>query len=349
MLNELLQCAVGRGASDLHLTVGVPPVLRIDGELAAADYPVLLSDDTQTLLVALTDDRQRRVFAAQGELDYSLGVDGVGRFRVHVFRQQGCVAIALRILRGQVPDLADLQLPALLTVLTRKTSGLIIVTGPTGSGKSTTLAGMVNAVNEERACHILTLEDPIEYIHTHKNSVVNQRAIHEDAPSFAAALRAGLRADPDVILLGEMRDAETVATALIAAETGHLVLATLHTHDAVQAVDRIIDVFPGVQQAQIRTQLSSVLQGVVAQQLLARSEGGGRVAATEILVVTPAVRNLIRENKTHQIFSLIQTGSKFGMISMDESLKQLYRRGLVRYEDALSRATSPEAFEQLIK
>ncbi|MEN6567056.1 MAG: type IV pilus twitching motility protein PilT [Veillonellales bacterium] len=347
MMKQLLREAVERKASDLHITVGVPPVLRLNGNLIHLDYPKLLVDDTEALLEEITTEEQRQRFQAQGELDFSFAITGLSRFRVNAFKQRGSVAIVTRVVSETVPTLDQLGHPEVLKALARKSRGLVLVTGPTGSGKSTTLAAMIHLINQERDCHIITLEDPIEYLHRHNRSIVNQREIHADTQSFANALRAALREDPDVILVGEMRDAETIGTAITAAETGHLVLTTLHTGDAAQTIDRIIDVFPPYQQQQIRLQLSMTLQGIVAQQLLPRLDGTGRVAAMEILVATPAIRNLIREGKSHQIPSVIQTGAKFGMQAMDNSLRDLYRRGLVSQEEALVRALDPENFLRL--
>ncbi|MEN6413513.1 MAG: type IV pilus twitching motility protein PilT [Veillonellales bacterium] len=347
MMKQLLREAVERKASDLHITVGVPPVLRLNGNLIHLDYPKLLVDDTEALLEEITTEEQRHRFQAQGELDFSFAITGLSRFRVNAFKQRGSVAIVTRVVSETVPTLDQLGHPEVLKTLARKSRGLVLVTGPTGSGKSTTLAAMIHLINQERDCHIITLEDPIEYLHRHNRSIVNQREIHADTQSFANALRAALREDPDVILVGEMRDAETIGTAITAAETGHLVLTTLHTGDAAQTIDRIIDVFPPYQQQQIRLQLSMTLQGIVAQQLLPRLDGTGRVASMEILVATPAIRNLIREGKSHQIPSVIQTGAKFGMQAMDNSLRDLYRRGLVSQEEALVRALDPENFLRL--
>lgn len=348
MMNQLLCEAVTREASDLHITVGIPPVLRIAGNLVRTDHPILTPADTETLLEAITTSEQRDKFMTLGELDFSYAIAGFSRFRVNAFRQRGTTAIVARVVTEQVPTLEQLGHPDILKALTRKPRGLVLVTGPTGSGKSTTLAAMINLINSERSCHIVTLEDPIEYLHKHNKSIINQREINADTKSFANALRAALREDPDVILVGEMRDPETIATAITAAETGHLVFATLHTGNAAQTIDRIIDVFPPYQQQQIRIQLSLTLQGIVAQQLLPRSDGFGRVAALEVLIATPAVRNLIREGKTHQIISVIQTGGKMGMQAMDMSLRDLYRRGIVPYEEALSRAMDQETFIRLI-
>lgn len=346
-MDELLKEAVFRQASDLHITVGVPPILRINGKLIHTDYPKLTSNHTQELLEAITNKEQREKFEQLGEVDFSYAIIGLSRFRVNAFKQRGATAIVARVVTEQVPTLDQLKHPEILKTLARKPRGLVLVTGPTGSGKSTTLAAMVNLINQERDCHIITLEDPIEYLHRHSKSIINQREINSDTQSFSNALRSALREDPDVILVGEMRDAETIAIAITAAETGHLVFATLHTGDAAQTIDRIIDVFPPYQQQQIRIQLSLTLQGIVAQQLLPRMDGAGRVAAMEILVATPAVRNLIREGKSHQVISVIQTGAKNGMQAMDMSLRDLYQKGIISYDEALSRASDAETFIRL--
>jgi twitching motility protein PilT len=347
-MEDLLREAVTCGASDLHITVGIPPVLRISGTLVKMDKPPLSPLDTDELLKSIITAEQRENFLQLGELDFSYAVVGFSRFRVNAFKQRGTTAIAVRLITEQVPSLDQFGYPEIIKTLARKPRGLILVTGPTGSGKSTTQAAMLDLINNERSCHIITLEDPIEYLHRHKKSIFNQREINFDSKSFSTALRAALREDPDVILVGEMRDPETIATAITAAETGHLVFATLHTNDAAQTIDRIVDGFPPYQQQQVRVQLSLALQGIIAQQLLPRLGGSGRVAALEILVVTPAVRNLIREGKTHQLVSILQTGAKSGMQAMDMSLRDLYRRGLISYEEAQSRAIDPETFIKLV-
>lgn len=347
MLKQLLQEAVERLASDVHITVGVPPVFRINGHLVRTEHPVLSVQDTASFVEEITKEEQRQRFMEQGELDFSFAIPGVSRFRVNLFRQRGSMGLAIRVVNERILTLDQLGHPEILKTLARNSRGLVLVTGPTGSGKSTTLAAMIDLINNERACHILTLEDPIEYLHRHRKSIVNQREIHADSKSFANALRAALREDPDVILVGEMRDAETIGIAVTAAETGHLVFATLHTGDASQTIDRIIDVFPPYQQQQIRVQLSLTLQGIISQQLIPRRDGTGRVVALEILTATPAVRNLIREGKSHQILSIIQTGARNGMQSMDSSLKALYANGSITYEDAIIRASNPETFVKL--
>lgn len=343
-MEALLLNAAAKGASDLHLTEGLPPVLRLQGRLVPTAGPVLSASDTERLLAAITTDEQRSVFYQQGELDFAYTIRGMSRFRVHSFRQRGFTALAIRIIQDTIPTLEQLAYTNALQVLARKKRGLVLISGPAGSGKSTTLAAMLELINRERNCHIITIEDPIEYWHRHNRSMVNQREINRDTSSFGNALRAALREDPDVIMLGEMRDAETISTAITAAETGHLVLATLHTGDAVQTIDRIIDAFPAYQQQQIRIQLALSLQGVIAQQLVPCSNSDKRVAAMEVLLATPAVRNLIREGKSQQILSVIQTSVSAGMRSMDMALLELYRKGLITYEEALSRAVDQANF-----
>ena len=348
-METLLREAVSRHASDLHLTVGVPPIIRVNGSLSKLDFPALGVEDTQRLLDEFLAETRRSQFQQNGEVDFSYTIFGLSRFRVNAFRQRGSVAIAIRLIPERVPSIEDLHLPDIVRELAGKPRGLVLVTGPTGSGKSTTMASMIDLINNERACNILTLEDPIEYLHRHKKSMINQREVGSDSRSFATALRAALREDPDVILVGEMRDMETIGIAVRAAETGHLVLATLHTSDAAQTVDRIIDVFPPYQQQQVRTQLSLALQGILSQQLLPRKNGNGRIVAVETLVATPAARNLIREGKSHQLLSVIQTGAKFGMQSMDFALRDLCRSGEVSQDEALMRASDPEYFRSLLR
>ena len=348
-MESLLREAVARHASDLHVTVGVPPLIRINGALIKLDLPALGVDDTAQLFEEIVAEDRRVQFNQNGEIDFSHTVFGLSRFRVNVFRQRGSIAIAIRIIPERVPSLQELKLPDIVRELARKPRGLVLVTGPTGSGKSTTMAAMIDLINSERACNILTLEDPIEYLHRHRKSIINQREIGADSRTFANALRAALREDPDVILVGEMRDMETISIAVRAAETGHLVLATLHTSDAAQTVDRIIDVFPPYQHQQVRTQLSLALQGIVSQQLLPRRDGQGRIVAVETLVTTPAVRNLIREGKSHQILSVIQTGAKFGMLAMDTALRDLCRAGLIAEDEALMRSNDPDTLQRLLR
>lgn len=333
-IESLLQFAAERKASDIHLAVESPPVLRIDGTLTRLGEEKLSRQTIEQLASSMMDDVQARRFLEQGELDFSYSLPGVGRFRVNAFRQRGSVGVVIRIIPFSVPTPELLGLPPVCVELAKLQKGLVLVTGPTGSGKSTTLASMLDYINRTRSAHIVTIEDPIEYLHQHRLSLVNQREIGNDTLSFANALRAVLRQDPDVILVGEMRDLETISTAVTAAETGHLVFSTLHTNDATQAIDRMIDVFPPHQQQQIRVQLAAVLQGVLAQQLLPRADRHGRIAAIEVLLVTQAVRNLIREGKTHQLPTVIQTGGKLGMQSMEKGIQDLLRQGLISPEVA---------------
>ncbi|MHB9143895.1 MAG: type IV pilus twitching motility protein PilT [Symbiobacteriia bacterium] len=326
---ELLHQAVCAGASDLHLSAEAPPTLRVDGELRPLGGETLSAAILAEMFAALvTDNALREVFHRSGELDFAYSVQGLGRFRLNAYRQRGSIALAVRIIPHEVPSLASLGLPSVLADLASRPHGLVLVTGPTGSGKSTTLAALIDHINRSRSCHIITLEDPIEYLHRHQRSIVNQRELGIDTHSFGDALRAALRQDPDVILVGELRELETVRTAVTAAETGHLILGTLHAGDAAGAIDRLIDVFPPHQQDQVRTQLASTLQGIVAQRLLPKQRGG-RVAAAEVLVATPAVRNLIREGKTHQLASVIQTGGRYGMKSMESALRELVEARLI--------------------
>lgn len=333
-IDNLLKLAAERRASDIHLTVESPPVMRIDGALTRIGDELLSREDIEELAQSVMNEPQARKFSELGELDFSYSLSGVGRFRVNAFRQRGSVGIVIRLIPFQIPRPEQLGLPPVCIELANLHKGLVLVTGPTGSGKSTTLAALVDYINRTRASHIVTVEDPIEYLHKHQLSLVNQREIGNDTMSFSNALRAVLRQDPDVILVGEMRDLETISTAVTAAETGHLVFSTLHTNDATQAVDRMIDVFPPHQQQQIRVQLAAVLQGVIAQQLLPRVDQEGRMAALEILLVTPAVRNLIREGKTHQIPTVIQTNGKLGMQSMEKAIQEHLRAGRISNEVA---------------
>jgi len=347
-VDDLLRLIVERGASDLHLAVGIPPILRVDGELMPTSYEKLAAQHTQRLVYDILTDEQIQRFEATFELDFSYALAKVSRFRVNIYRDKGSVAAAFRVIPARIPTIRELGLPLILEDLTRKPRGLVLVTGPTGSGKSTTLAAMVNQINSERSAHIITIEDPIEYLHHHKLSIVNQRELGFDTKSFANALRAALREDPDVILVGEMRDLDTISTAITCAETGHLVFATLHTNNAPQTVDRIVDVFPSEQQEQIRFMLSNNLEAVLCQQLLPRAGMPGRVCAMEIMTATAAVRNLIRESKAHQVTSIIQTSSNVGMQTMDQGLRDLYQKGMISYDDGLSRAMNPEEFKTMV-
>lgn len=329
---ELLTKAVEEKASDLHLTVASPPIIRVNGKLVKMNEIKLMPEDTKNMVQQMMTSDQMLQLKEKGELDFSYSNPGLGRFRVNAYKQRGSYSMALRVVTFKVPTIEELHLPKIITELSKKQRGLILVTGPTGSGKSTTLAAMINDMNENRTEHILTLEDPIEYLHKHNRSVVNQREIGNDSYSFANGLRAALRQDPDVILVGEMRDLETISIAITAAETGHLVLSTLHTIGAAKTIDRIIDVFPPHQQQQIKIQLSSVLEGVISQQLLPKANGSGRIAAFEIMVTNPAIRNLIREGKTHQMQTVIQTAGKLGMQTMDASLMNLYENRIISRE-----------------
>lgn len=348
-IDELLGMVPKNRASDLHITAGLPPMLRVDGRLVPTPHNKLSPPETQRLIYSMLTDRQKQKFEENFELDLSYGVAGIGRFRVNVFWQRGSVGAAMRAISANIPSLQQLNLPPVLQEMTHLPRGLVLVTGPTGSGKSTTQASMLDLVNSERAVHIITIEDPIEYLHNHKLSMVNQRELGLDTHSFANSLRSVLREDPDVILVGEMRDLETISAALTIAETGHLVLATLHTNTAAQSIDRIVDVFPPHQQQQIRSQLSYVMEVVVCQQLIPHISGVGRVPAVEILIATPAVRNLIRENKTAQIQAAVQTGSKFGMQTMDMALRDLYQKRQITYEEAMSHAVDADDLKKLIR
>jgi len=392
-IDTLLTEAVARQASDLHLTVGIPPLLRIWGKLEPMDYPALTAEETFQLAYSMLNTFQKQKFEKTWELDLSYGIETVGRFRVNVYRQRGSVGVACRVIPKFIPYIEDLNLPIILKDLCRLPRGFVMVTGPTGHGKSTTLAAMIDFINAERAAHIVTIEDPIEYLYHHRKSMINQRELGFDTQTFPNALRAVLREDPNVIMVGEMRDLETIGAALTIAETGHLVFATLHTANAAQSVDRIIDVFPPHQQQQVRVQLASVLEAVLSQQLLpnvrfvergereksrravtaavktsggdgAKAEKGerderrelwpsieeiGRVPAVELMIVTPAIRNLIRESKTHQIHTSIQTGAQYGMMTMDQSLYSLYSRRLITMEQALARAIFPDELRKLIE
>lgn len=341
-LDDLLVQAVRMGASDVHICAEMPPIFRVDGNLNPSTLPRVPYQECGQLLDNILSEQQRAHFRQHGEIDLSYSIAGLGRFRVNGYRQRGAVGIALRVVPNTARSLAELGLPDVVAGLARKVNGLVLVTGPTGSGKSTTLASMIDLINNERACHIMTIEDPIEFLHRHKRSIVNQREVGSDTQSFANALRAAMRQDPDVVLVGEMRDLETTQTAISAAETGHLVLATLHSSDAPQTIERLIDIFPPHQQQQIRIQLAECLQGVVSQQLISRADMPGRVAALEIMTATPAVRNLIREGKTHQLYSVIQTGGQYGMQTMDSSLRHLYQRGQISIQEYQDRTTDAE-------
>ena len=344
---ELLKRVVDSKGSDLHITVGLPPVIRIDGKLIKTDLPVLKPTDTEYIARFIVGENNRwEQFLKNNELDLSIGLPQTGRFRVNVYRQRGSCGLVLRALSYIIPSMEELQLPKeTLIKLAALPRGLILVTGPTGSGKSTSLASMIDYINNTRACHIITIEDPIEYLHSHKKSIINQRELGADTYSFENALVHALRQDPDVILVGEMRNLETIAIALTAAETGHLVLATLHTNNAPSTIDRIVDIFPPHQQQQVRIQLAGAIQGVMSQQLLPRAHTKGRVPAIEIMLANNAIRNLIREGKSHQIYTVMQTSLSEGMITMDRSLFELYRKGLVTWEDAFKHAIDQKEFK----
>ncbi|UJA21918.1 type IV pilus twitching motility protein PilT [Thermoleophilia bacterium SCSIO 60948] len=340
---------VERKASDCHITPGAPPVLRIRGSVTPLEgYEPLTPSDTREVIYSILNDSQRKKLENELQLDFAYAIPAVARFRVNCFFQRGALAAALRLIPSEIASLEQLGLPPVLKEFTSKPRGFVLFTGPTGSGKSTSLASLIDVINEDRHDHILTIEDPIEFLHRHKGCLVNQREVGADAPSFSAALKAALREDPDVILVGEMRDLETISTALTAAETGHLVFGTLHTQSASQTVDRIIDVFPPHQQQQVRMQLSIALQGIVTQQLLPTADGSSRIAACEVLIPTPAVRNLIREGKTHQIYSSIQTSGSIGMQTMDSHLAQLVRMGKITRQLAEQRAAVPEELGRLL-
>lgn len=348
-IDNLLRITVDRGASDLHITVGLPPMLRIDGKLMPTEFPKLSPEDTKRLIYSILNDRQRERFERELELDMSYSIKGYGRFRLNIYRQRGAVAAAFRVIPSTIRSREELGLPEIIDELAKKKSGLILVTGPTGVGKSTTLACIVDMINSTRSEHIITIEDPIEYLHTHKKSIVNQREVGQDTKSFSKALRSALREDPDVLMVGEMRDLDTMASALTAAETGHLVLSTLHTTDAAQTIDRIIDVFPPHQQQQVRVQLASVLEAVISQQLIPKASGKGRVVACEVLIATPAVRSIIRDGKVHQLKAIMQTSAQYGMQTMDQALFNLFKNGDISAEEAISRSTNPQEMKARIQ
>lgn len=348
-IESLLEEVLRRDASDLHLQVGLPPILRVDGYLRKiTDMPNLTAQNVSDLIYSMIDEDQRARLDTDKEIDFSFAFGDLGRFRVNAFHEKGVLAAALRLIPTKIRTLAQLGMPKVLADFTKLPHGLVLMTGPTGSGKSTTQAAMIDMINENRSVHIITIEDPIEYQHMHKKSIVVQRELHFDTDSFGTALRSALREDPDVVLIGEMRDLETIATAITVAETGHLVLATLHTNSAAQSVDRMIDVFPPHQQQQIRIQLAGVIQGIVSQRLIPLV-GGGRIAAAEVMVATPAIRNIIREAKTHQLDAAIQTGADVGMQSMDRVLVQLVHEGKITYEDAKSFVIDPDEFERILR
>ena len=349
-LYDLLKNMIDKGASDLHITTGAPPKLRVDGKLLSIDHPPLAPADTKSLCYSILTDAQKHRFEEHNELDLSFGLKGISRFRANIFMQRGAVAAAFRTIPFLIRSFQELGLPEIIHDMVKKPRGLILVTGPTGSGKSSTLAAMIDRINEERYDHIITVEDPIEYLHSHKKCLINQREVTSDTESFKNALKYVLRQDPDVVLIGEMRDLETIEAALTVSETGHLTLATLHTNSTVQTINRIIDVFPAHQQEQIRVQLSFVLEGILAQQLIPKKSGQGRALAVEVLVPNPAIRNLIREDKVHQVYSIMQTGqAKSGMQTMNQSLCDLYTKGQISYEDAIGRSMIPEELITMIQ
>lgn len=347
-LRELLLLTIQKGASDLHLTENTPPVLRIDGRLIKTDREPLSREKLQEIIFEGLSPTQRQQFEDTKELDYSLAMTGLDRFRVNVHMQRGSVEAALRRVSLFVPTMEELQLPPIIGDFARKQSGLVLITGATGTGKSTTMASMINLINQERECVIICIEDPIEYVHSNKKSIIKQREVYRDTNSFAEALRRCLRQDPDVVVVGEMRDLETISTALTAAETGHLVLATLHTPDAPQTIERIVDVFPPYQQHQVRLQLATALEGVISQQLVPRASGKGRIMVPEIMIATSGVRNMIREQQVEQLRTAIQTGAQYGMRTMDKSLKDLHEKGTITYETAITYAHNIDELKSLL-
>lgn len=348
-IEEILVNAAKHNASDVHITVGVPPKMRVNGAIIDMDYPRLMAQDTEPIIESILDKRHTEIYREKGETDFSISVPSVGRYRVNVFKQRGSMAAALRVVGTKIPSADALGVPQAVQDLHRRRRGLILVTGPTGSGKSTTLASVINLINENTSSHVITLEDPIEYMHNHKKAMVNQREIGIDTLSYDNALRAALREDPDVILVGEMRDFETISTAITAAETGHLVFSTLHTIGSAATIDRIIDVFPTHQQAQIRIQLSMVLEAVISQQLIPTADGKRRMAAFEVMIANPAIKNLIREGKTFQIQSMIQTNRKLGMQTMDDALFELYRMGEISSENCTIYAQDVVSMERKLR
>lgn len=347
-IDEVLKDALDRKASDIHFTAGLPPMARIDGEIVPLNYEVLGPEHTKRLLYDILTDDNIQKFESTHELDFAYTAKGMARFRVNAFVQRHAVAAALRMIPNRIPTYEDLRLPPVIREIAKRSSGLVLVTGPTGSGKSTTIAAMIDDINNARQAHILTVEDPIEYLHSHKKCMVNQREMHSDTYSFHNALRAVLREDPDIILVGELRDLETIEAALTLAETGHLVFGTLHTRNAPSTIDRVVDVFPSGQQAQIRVLLSNTIEGIISQQLLPKL-GGGRVASLEIMIGVPAIKNLIREAKTHQMYSVIETNRQIGMQTMDNNLADLFKMGYVSYDECMMRAVDKETFAHLAK
>jgi twitching motility protein PilT len=346
-LRELLELMVKKNASDLHLTTGSPPQLRVDGKLIKTEHDILNAEDTKKLAYSIMNEKQKQKFEEKSELDLSFGIEHLSRFRCNVFIQRGNVAVALRQIPFHIPSFEELGIPKVVADLANLPRGLVLVTGPTGSGKSTTLAALINKVNQERHCHILTVEDPIEYLHRHNSSLINQREVYADTSSFGSALKYALREDPDVVMVGEMRDLETMESTLNISETGHLAFATLHTNSCAESINRIIDVFPNNQQEQVRVTVSFVMQAVVSQQLIPRI-GGGRVLSLEIMICTPAIRALIRDDKIHQIYSLMQAGQKYGMRTMNQSLAELYLKHKITLGDALGRSSNIQELNELL-
>jgi twitching motility protein PilT len=348
-LQKLLEIMIEKKASDLHITTGSPPQFRIDGRLMSVDSTILAAPDTKRLCYSVLTDAQRHKFEEETELDFSFGIKGLSRFRGNIYMQRGAVAGAFRAISFDILNFSELGVPPIVNELIKKPKGLVLVTGPTGTGKSTTLAAMIDKINNERNAHIITIEDPIEYLHRHKNCIVNQREVNSDTKTFGHALRHVLRQDPDIILIGEMRDLETIQAALLTAETGHLTFATLHTNSCVETINRIIDVFPPHQQQQVRTQLSFVLEGILSQQLLPKLGGKGRALAMEVLIPNPAIRNLVREDKIQQLYSLMQVGqAKFGMQTMNQALLSLVERRLISAEDAMEHSHNMDEFRQML-
>ena len=348
-LHHLLEEMTRKGASDLHITSGIPPQYRIDGQIVPTDSEMVTPEMSEKLAYSLMKDEQRKRFEITKELDLSFGIKGVSRYRCNVFMQRGAVAMAIRAIPYQFMSMEKLGLPKVVQDLASRPKGLVLITGPTGSGKSTTLAALINKINEERRCHIVTIEDPIEYVHLHKRSIINQRELNADTQSFPAALKYVLRQDPDVIMVGEMRDLETIQAALTIAETGHLVFATLHTNSTYESINRMVDVFPPSQQQQIYAQLAFVLEGIVTQQLIPRLRGGGRVLVPEVLMVNPAVRAVVREGKTHQIYTLMQAGQKYGMQTMNQGLFTAWLNKMISLDEAMGRSGEPAELEAMIQ
>ncbi len=349
-LHQLLRTMVQKGASDLHITTGTPPQLRIDGSLVPLKLNNLMPPETKQICYSILTEEQKVEFETKNELDLSFGVKNLARFRANIFRQRGAVAGAFRTIPFRIPSWEELGLPQVVAEMAARPRGLVLITGPTGCGKSTTLASLLDKINSERRLHVITIEDPIEYLHSNRNCIINQREVGTDTKSFPAALKYVLRQDPDVVLVGEMRDLETIGAALTISETGHLVFATLHTNSCVQSINRMIDVFPEHQQAQVRAQISFVLEGVVTQQLLPRADGPGRVLACEVMVPNPAIRNLIREDKVHQLYTQMQVGQeKYNMMTLNQCLLNLAQRRLITVEEALSRAGDPDEFRTMLQ